>query len=255
MNRKGFTLVELSIVLVIIGLLIGGILVAQSMVDTARVVRFVKDVQQYEVMAKQFKHTYKYWPGDLPNAYSILGSGCGTNTTALGTGCNGDGGGFIGGLGSYYESSLFWVHLSYSGMAADANLRYSKTNPQISLQPGVAGPGWKDHGNIVMWPSSFWYQIYQTPVNTNLMVFGAIPDSIAATAKPLISVRDAIAADGKMDDGDPARGIFMAAQPSAGNCVTLGSWNMNAKYSPTSTLGCLVYIANISTEDDISTAR
>ena len=58
-TKRGFTLVELSIVLVIIGLLIGGILVAQSMISTSKVLRFASDLGRYEVAINNFKQAYK----------------------------------------------------------------------------------------------------------------------------------------------------------------------------------------------------
>ena len=74
--KRGFTLVELSIVLVIIGLMIGGILVAQSMVGTAKIQRVVQQLQQYDVAIANFKTKYNALPGDsvlLPPSVGVYG--------------------------------------------------------------------------------------------------------------------------------------------------------------------------------------
>lgn len=62
--KKGFTLVELSIVLVIIGLLIGGILVGQSLIESAKINAQVKQFQQYDIATTNFKNKFKQVPGD-----------------------------------------------------------------------------------------------------------------------------------------------------------------------------------------------
>jgi prepilin-type N-terminal cleavage/methylation domain-containing protein len=64
--KNGFTLVELSIVLVIVGLLIGGILVAQSLISTSRIAAQVAQIQQFDAAVMNFKTRYNYLPGDAP---------------------------------------------------------------------------------------------------------------------------------------------------------------------------------------------
>lgn len=81
--RKGFTLVELSIVLVIIGLLIGGILTAQSMINTAKISAQVRQIGQFDAMVLSFKTKFNYLPGDAP-AFGGDGDGVLDATTAPG---------------------------------------------------------------------------------------------------------------------------------------------------------------------------
>ena len=62
--KKGFTLIELSIVLVIIGLLIGGVLVGQSLIESAKINQEVRRLSQYAIAVVQFKQKFKQEAGD-----------------------------------------------------------------------------------------------------------------------------------------------------------------------------------------------
>lgn len=76
--KKGFTLVELSIVLVIIGLLIGGILAAQSMINTAKIAAAVQQFSHFDAAVMNFKTKYKYLPGDAP-VMGVISGACSGN--------------------------------------------------------------------------------------------------------------------------------------------------------------------------------
>lgn len=85
-TRKGFTLVELSIVLVIIGLLIGGVLKGKSMIDNAKQKRVKGDVDGIVAATYNYQDKYGFLPGDDPTSIAVVPlsvSGC--------TGGNGDG--------------------------------------------------------------------------------------------------------------------------------------------------------------------
>lgn len=92
-RNQGFTLVEISIVLVIIGLILGGILNAQSVIRNAQTKDTIKAVNDMTAAARQFFDRYGMWPGDYTNAVASLpgltcanGNGSGqinTNAEAL----------------------------------------------------------------------------------------------------------------------------------------------------------------------------
>ncbi len=63
-DQAGFTLVELAIVLVIIGLLIGGVLKGQSMIQNAKVKRVVKQADEFRAAVMTFFDKYGAFPGD-----------------------------------------------------------------------------------------------------------------------------------------------------------------------------------------------
>lgn len=76
--KNGFTLVELSIVLVIIGLLIGGILVGQSLISTVKVRNIISEYQRHVMATENFIEKFKCIPGDCNKHFTQTGSGDGT---------------------------------------------------------------------------------------------------------------------------------------------------------------------------------
>ncbi|MCA9200375.1 MAG: prepilin-type N-terminal cleavage/methylation domain-containing protein [Planctomycetales bacterium] len=68
---RGFTLIELSIVLVIIGLITGGVLVGRDLIEAAKVRNDISTIERMNAAALTFRLKYNYLPGDLPNATNL----------------------------------------------------------------------------------------------------------------------------------------------------------------------------------------
>jgi prepilin-type N-terminal cleavage/methylation domain-containing protein len=93
-RNHGFTLVEIAIVLVIIGLILGGILNAQSVIRNAQTKDSIKALTDMSTAARQFNDRYGMWPGDYSNAVASLpgltcanGNGNGQINTAAESTC------------------------------------------------------------------------------------------------------------------------------------------------------------------------
>ena len=85
-TSRGFTLVEIAIVLVIIGVILGGILNAQSVIRNARTKDTIKAATDMANAAQQFRDRYGAWPGTLQNAVLTIPNvtaTCTGNTTGI----------------------------------------------------------------------------------------------------------------------------------------------------------------------------
>lgn len=132
-SQKGFTLVELAIVLVIIGLIVSGVLVGQDLIKAAELRSTVRQLQSFQVAVNTFTGKYSSIPGDTDSdKYGLCDgeddvTGCPAAVTAdAATGCDGesnlgDGDGIIeddtGGAVTLHngEVSCFWSQLTTPG--------------------------------------------------------------------------------------------------------------------------------------------
>ena len=115
-KEQGFTLIELSIVLVIIGLIVGGVLVGQDLIKAAEVRATISQIEKYNTAVRTFQGKFGGIPGDLANATAVS---FGLLTDASATG--GDGNGLLestSGSHSYLagEPLLFWNELTNAGL-------------------------------------------------------------------------------------------------------------------------------------------
>src|SRR5271170_3878378 len=86
-TNAAFTLIELSIVLVIIGLIVGGVLVGQDLIKAAQIRATVTQLEKYNTSVNTFRGKYNGLPGDLQSPTNFFPSVTGAGTgTGLGNG-------------------------------------------------------------------------------------------------------------------------------------------------------------------------
>src|SRR5258708_34423219 len=113
-QQSGFTLVEIAIVLVIIGLLLGGILKGQELINSAKVKNLANDFRVIPTYIYAYQDKFKSLPGDDAQAT--------THITCVAPCANGDGNGVINGpwkpAAATDESQQFWAHVRLANLAA-----------------------------------------------------------------------------------------------------------------------------------------
>ncbi|HET9651400.1 MAG TPA: prepilin-type N-terminal cleavage/methylation domain-containing protein [Usitatibacter sp.] len=115
-QQSGFTLVEIAIVLVIIGLLLGGILKGQELINSAKVKNLANDFRVIPTYIYGYQDKFKSLPGDDANVTAHVTGG--TAATTGGTLGNGVIEGAWNTPTATDESFLFWQHVRLANLAA-----------------------------------------------------------------------------------------------------------------------------------------
>jgi prepilin-type N-terminal cleavage/methylation domain-containing protein len=217
-SQEGFTLVELAIVLIIMGLIIGGVMKGQELIESARLKSVLSQVNQYRVAVTAFMDRYEALPGDFSKASSYI-------ATDL---ANGNGNGVIEGMGlaAGSESTLFWQHLAGAGLISKpgrpngGNVNFDEGVPRAKVGGGFT---------IVHSPEA------QMPGHWFLL--GGKNGSSGNAA--LLTPEQALLLDKKGDNGDPLSGSIQSRDGvgATAACITGdGKYNI-ANKNP----ACIVY--------------
>jgi len=118
-QQSGFTLVEIAIVLVIIGLLLGGILKGQELINSAKVKNLITDMRNIQTQIYGYQDRFKQVPGDDARVLANLGASSGATVGTGGTVGNGQiEGALFPAAASTEESAVFWQHLRLANLAS-----------------------------------------------------------------------------------------------------------------------------------------
>jgi len=181
-TQTGFTLIELAIVLVIIGLLLGGVLKGQELINSAKVKNMASDIKNIQIYVYSYQDKFKALPGDDRAA-----------TTHVKATKNGDGNGEIDGtwadkISNNTEAFNFWQHVRLAGLVSGSTDVAADTYLPSNNEGGPLGIQSKPQNTITGLTGSF------------AVCTGGI---VGKLAKQL---------DAQMDDGLTDKGSVMVAE-------------------------------------------
>ncbi|HNH34476.1 MAG TPA: prepilin-type N-terminal cleavage/methylation domain-containing protein [Rhodocyclaceae bacterium] len=116
-KQSGFTLVEIAIVLVIIGLLLGGVLKGQELINSAKVKNMAGDFRNISTFVYAYQDKFRALPGDDTAVVNHVGAGATVATTPAGSVGNARLNGTWNSATATDETYLFWQHVRLAGLA------------------------------------------------------------------------------------------------------------------------------------------
>lgn len=192
--QNGFTLVEIAIVLLVIGLLLGGVLKGQELIDSAKAKNLAQDLRSIPAMVHAYQDRFRTLPGDDPAAVRHLCSG-GESCTVVG---NGDG--LIEGAWdatSSAETLRFWQHLRLANLMTGST---DTDDPGFLPRNALGGRLGVQRGNGTL------------GMTASLVVCSdAIPGKLVRQL------------DIALDDGDPGRGSLRAGTTGVTGLVAISA--------------------------------
>jgi prepilin-type N-terminal cleavage/methylation domain-containing protein len=258
-GRNGFTLVEISIVLVIIGLLAAGILTGRDLIRHSEFVKLHRQYTEFVTAINTFKSKYNCLPGDCDHATDLFGtfslcpslSGATHDAPALfskntlgGPTCNGDGEGRIDDSVTLYEMLTLWQQLAGAGLIPGS---YTGGAYHSSLvAPGFNCPTSSTSASrcwiIFDGDNSTWLGSYPSALPVTI-----VPIHLGTVLTPsgrefggsldlsgIFTPSEAMSYDTKYDDGRPVAGTLLIAYGSQhctnGNEAVSSAANAAAQY-------------------------
>ncbi|MCE2927715.1 MAG: prepilin-type N-terminal cleavage/methylation domain-containing protein [Rickettsiales bacterium] len=227
-QAKGFTLVEISVVLIIIGLIIGGIVFGSSLIRSAEIKSVMSDFEKFDAAVVTFKLKYDGLPGDITNATSFF---------PVVTDGNGDG--RISWLTGDTQSA--WQELALAGLIQGS---FSGTGATLTRQN--APTGFADRAVFAIY---FIDNISTAGIATANMWTGNYLEivrpgvSLSSDGRGIIPSLDALAMDVKIDDGRPATGRVLGAIGGSNLCLNASaSYNYSGSYVANTNSLCTVSV-------------
>lgn len=201
-RNTGFTLVEIAIVLVIIGLLLGGVLKGQELINSAKVKNLAQDFRTVPLFIYGYQDKFRALPGDDSRAQTHVCPSSGTGCTA-----NGNGNGRIDGgwddtvTATPSEAVLFWQQTRLANLAGGPTATTDPNYLPLNTDGGRIGVQGGGTGAPLGIPGSY--------VVCSAGILGKYVRQLDAT----------------LDDGDPATGAMRAGTTGAATLAPISATN------------------------------
>ena len=205
-NVRAFTLLELSIVLVVIGLIVAAVISGTEIVKAGKVRAQISQFKKYELAFNAFRSQYDAIPGDFPDAANYWSAAFAGNGDLridhTGDTCGGSCGG-----GATQEKVAFFSHLSYAGLIPEqlvyaALFTVDVTVPRISFD---------NSGNYFFTAASRYYHstsFGMDVANPKATTEGVFIFARSGNGTSPFNPPDLQKIDAKMDDGFPSSGLL-----------------------------------------------
>jgi prepilin-type N-terminal cleavage/methylation domain-containing protein len=216
-HKKGFTLIELSIVLVIIGLIVGGVLVGQDLIKAAEIRATVGQLEKYAAAVNTFRGKYNGLPGDVLNAstFGLISSGQ-SSSTGFGNGnalIESSGSLASGGSG---ETAMFWRHMAQANLISESVTALNTYSPiAITIDDTYLPLAKMGKGNRIAVTSTAGLNYFMMSGAATVVVTTG-----AYTGTDVLTPIEAYQIDGKLDDGLPTTGLVVSSGASAVGSAT-----------------------------------